>query len=124
MLRFTPEPDCVRMITFDELCREIAGLQAEALARWIANDWVRPAGGPGVYRFEAIDVARVRLIVTLRQEFSVDEDAVPVVLSLLDQLHDTRRHLHRLQAAIDTSVPMDAKEKIRAALRPVIVDAE
>ena len=47
------------MITLDELYREIAGLQAEALRRWIANDWVRPVGGPGVYRFEEIDVARV-----------------------------------------------------------------
>ena len=112
------------MITLEELCREIAGLQAEALRRWIANDWVRPVGGPDVYRFEAIDVARVRLIFTLRQELSVDEEAVPIVLSLLDQLHDTRRHLHRLQAAIDASVPADAKEKIRDALRHVIVDAE
>lgn len=112
------------MITLDELYREIAGLQAEALRRWIANDWVRPVGGPGVYRFEEIDVARVRLIFTLRQELSVDEEAVPVVLSLLDQLHDTRRHLHRLQAAIEASVPVDAKEKILDALRPSIVDAE
>ena len=112
------------MITFEELCLQVAGLQAEALRRWIANDWVRPVGGPAVYRFEDIDVARVRLIFTLRQDLSVDEEAVPVVLSLLDQLHDTRRHLHRLQAAIDASLPAETKEKIRDALRPVIVDAE
>lgn len=112
------------MITFEELCRQVVGLQAEALRRWIANDWVRPAGGMPAYRFEDIDVARVRLIFTLRQELSVDEEAMPIVLSLLDQLHDTRRHLHRLQAAIDASLPVETKEKIRDALRPVIVDAE
>ena len=110
------------MISFDELCRQVAGLQAEALRRWITNDWVRPVQGPPEERFEEIDVARVRLIVTLHQELHVDEEALPIVLSLLDQLHDSRRHLRRLLAAIDAAAPVETKKKIRDRLRQVVLD--
>ena len=72
------------MISFDELCRQVAGLQAEALRRWITNDWVRPVQGPPEERFEEIDVARVRLIVTLHQELHVDEEALPIVFDLAE----------------------------------------
>ena len=108
------------MITMDELCREVADLRVEALQDWIANDWVRPEQDQGVYRFEAIDVARVRLIVTLREELRVDDEAVPIVLSLLDQLHDSRRHMRRLQEAIDQSVAAETKLKIGDLLRRVV----
>ena len=38
-------------------------------------------------------MARVRLILELRDEFDVNEAALPVVLGLLDQLYDLRRRL-------------------------------
>ncbi len=112
------------MITLDELRRQVAGLQMDALQRWIANDWVRPLGESGRYRFEDIDVARVRLIVTLHQEMHVDEEAVPIVLSLLDQLHDARRTMRRLKAAIDEAVPAEARQKLQDRLRQVIIETE
>ncbi len=111
-------------MTLDQLCLEIAGLRVETLRQWIANDWVRPQGEPGVYRFEAIDVARVRLIVTLQVELNVDEEALPIVLSLLDQLHDSRRRMLLLQAAIDDAVPAEARQKIREHLRHAIRDPD
>ena len=61
---------------------------------------VRPEGGPGAWRFREIDVARVRLIVELRQEMWVEERTLPLVLSLLDQLYDARRAMRRLGAAM------------------------
>lgn len=111
-------------MTLDELCREVAGLQVETLRHWIANDWVRPEGVQGAFHFEEIDVARVRLIVTLHEELRLDEEALPVVLSLLDQLHDARRLMLRLQAAIDASVPTQARQKIRDHLRRAVVETE
>jgi chaperone modulatory protein CbpM len=110
-------------MTLDELCREVAGIRMEALQAWIANDWVRPEDRNGVYRFEEIDVARVRLIVTLHEEMRVDEEAMPIVLSLLDQLHDTRRLMLRLQTAIDRAVPAETKQLLREHLRQVVVEA-
>jgi len=41
----------------------------------------------------------------LRLDLMVDEEAIPVVLSLLDQIHALRRALARLNAAIDRASP-------------------
>ena len=53
--------------------------------------------------FEEVDVARVRLIVELRDALAVEEESIPVVLDLLDQLHATRGELGRLLAALDAA---------------------
>jgi chaperone modulatory protein CbpM len=71
------------------------------IERWIVNAWVRPDGRIGAWSFQEIDVARIRLIRELRDELAVNEDALPVVLSLLDQLHDTRRRMGQLLALMD-----------------------
>ena len=76
------------MIDIETLFTQVSGLDPDDLERWILNSWVRPAGNADRYEFREIDVARVRLIQELRDELQVNEDAIPVVLSLLDQLHD------------------------------------
>jgi len=96
------------MITIEMVTRTVSGVQPEDLRRWIDNAWVRPDGGPGDYRFHDIDVARLRLIVELRDDLGVDEGALPVVLSLLDQLYETRRQMHRLA----TAIPPDVRDRI------------
>jgi chaperone modulatory protein CbpM len=83
-------------ITLDTLATQLIGLQRHDLERWIDNDWVRPDGPDGQYVFHDIDVERVRLILVLRNEMQVNEDALPVVLSLLDQLYELRRRLNAL----------------------------
>jgi chaperone modulatory protein CbpM len=100
------------MITIETLTRSVTGLNADDLRRWIDNAWVRPDGQPGQYRFHDIDVARLRLIVELRDDLGVDETALPVVLSLLDQLYETRRNMIRLRAVIETVVPEDLRGRI------------
>jgi chaperone modulatory protein CbpM len=90
----------------------VTGLNPDDLRRWIDNAWVRPDGQPGQYRFHDIDVARLRLIVELRDDLGVDETALPVVLSLLDQLYETRRNMIRLRAVIETVVPEDLRGRI------------
>jgi chaperone modulatory protein CbpM len=104
------------MITSEELFGLIAELRTEDLQHWIANAWVRPHGQPGTYQFEEIDVARIRLIVELHYEFRVDEEALPIVLSLLDQLHDTRRQMQRVLEIIREVVPEESRRTIHARL--------
>jgi chaperone modulatory protein CbpM len=81
------------MISIDLLVGEIIGLSRPDLDRWIANDWIRPDRDTGIYMFQDIDVARARLIRDLRDDLGVNEDALPIVLLLLDQLYDLRRHM-------------------------------
>lgn len=99
------------MITFDALTRQIDGLYPPDLRHWIALSWVRPEGAPGAWLFHDMDVARVRLIVTLRGDLHIDENALPTVLSLLDQLYDARRTLLRLAEALDAEPP-DVRQRV------------
>ncbi len=84
------------MMTLEILCTRFAALSPDDLQRWIAEGYVRPE--PGLV-FQDIDVERVRLILELRDELAVNEDALPVVLSLLDQVYALRRQLKRLGVA-------------------------
>ncbi len=106
------------MITIDILVTQLTGLQRQDLERWIANEWVRPDDRDGNYVFGEIDVARVRLIQELRDEMQVNEEALPVVLSLLDQLYDQRRRMRELCDALRRTAP----DEVRQALARHLVD--
>jgi chaperone modulatory protein CbpM len=93
------------MITIEVLVEQMSGLQQGDLERWISNDWVRADRQAGTYVFQAIDVARVRLIRELRDEMEVNEAALPVVLSLLDQLYDMRRRMRELSDVLQRTAP-------------------
>lgn len=86
------------MITLDILYTRVAGLEPEDLQRWIAEGYVRPEAEADAPVFAEIDVERVRLILELRDRLAVDEEALPVVLSLLDQVYALRRRLRELGA--------------------------
>lgn len=89
------------MIGFDTVLLRVSGLDAARLEAWIAEGWVRPERRAGAYLFQEIDVARCRLILELHEELEVNEAAMPVVLGLLDQLHQTRRQLRRVVEALE-----------------------
>ena len=67
------------MIGVDELVRRVAELNSVELARWIENRWVMPehaAESEGErWVFHEVDVARVELILDIRREFAVDDEA-------------------------------------------------
>ena len=100
------------MIGIDGLIRMVAGLQEAELRRWIDERWVRPERAATGFVFREVDVARVRLIVELRQELAIDDEALPVVLQLLDQVYALRRRLRAVSEAIDAQ-----PDAVRAALR-------
>ena len=100
------------MITIEILVTRVPGLQRAHLERWIASGWVRPEGAAGRYEFREIDVARVQLIRELHDELDVNEDAMPVVLSLLDQLYDTRRRLRELSDALGQTAPEEIRRNL------------
>ena len=104
------------MISIDALVDLCSPLERSMLEHWIAEDWVRPDRRDGEYGFLDIDVARVRLILELRDQLGVNEAALPVVLSLLDQLYDLRRQMRTLAEAFAGRAPGDAQRKAVAEL--------
>jgi chaperone modulatory protein CbpM len=87
------------MITLDILIARFGALRPDDLQRWIAEGYVRPALTGGEAQFDEIDVERLRLILDLRDRLAVDEQALPVVLSLLDQVYALRRKLRAMGVA-------------------------
>jgi chaperone modulatory protein CbpM len=93
-----------------------ADLEETELSGWIARGWVRPEEDEAGWEFHEIDVARVRLIRDLRHTMAVGEEAMPVVLSLLDQVYELRGTLRELLRALDTQ-PELVRSTILGAVR-------
>jgi chaperone modulatory protein CbpM len=105
-------------MSFDErtVVARIDRLTLRDLRLWVREGWVRPAESASGPVFDDLDLARLRLLCDLRKDMGLPMDVVPTVLGLIDQLHRTRRDLHRLAAAIDDQ-PDDIRRAIRAALQ-------
>jgi len=90
------------MITEKEAINRIHGLTVRSLRIWVKQGWLSPPRGPSGYVFEEIDIARLHLIKQLKTDLAVNNDAVPVVLSLIDQIHGLRHELKSLAHAIES----------------------
>jgi len=84
------------MIAFEELLGRFVGLDRRN------KTWI----------FHEIDVARVELILEVRREFAIDDEALSLFLGLLDQVYDLRRQLGRLCDALAAQPP-----EIQAAVK-------
>jgi chaperone modulatory protein CbpM len=113
------------------------------LTSWVVRGWVRPdwgdlsgddpigsdpnGGNPGAggadtggagagWEFLEIDVARVRLIHDLHRAMEINEETMPLVLSLLDQVYALRGTLREMLRALGDQ-PDDVRTALLAALR-------
>ncbi|TNF21426.1 MAG: MerR family transcriptional regulator [Rhodobacteraceae bacterium] len=99
------------MLNEGDVVARVARVELRELRLWVREGWVKPAEGEGGPLFDDLDVARVRLLCDLRKEMALPDDALPVVLSLLDQLHGLRRDLRDLAGAVDAQ-----SEEVRQAI--------
>ena len=73
-----------------EIVCEECSIPRHFLLKLIVKDWIRPAD-PERHSFDNEDVARIKLIVELIEELEVGENAIPIILNLLDQVHVLRK---------------------------------
>jgi chaperone modulatory protein CbpM len=64
-----------------------AQFEATAVQVWIEAGWLRPPGGAGL---SEVDLARAQLIHDLTVHLGINDEGVPVILDLIDQLHGLR----------------------------------
>lgn len=88
------------MKNLEEVIALIPELHRDDLERWMRGALVEVEEQSGTASFSEIQFARIRLICTLRYDMDVEEETLPVVLDLLDQLHDTRQRLYTLSHAV------------------------
>jgi hypothetical protein len=66
------------------------GVPREVIIRFIEEEWIQPLDLDETY-LDNEDIARIRLIWELHTEFGVNDESMPIILHLLDQLN--RMHL-------------------------------
>jgi len=88
------------------------------VAQWIEQRWVLPVEEEGEVLFDEIDRARIQLIVELRRDLEVNDEAIPVVLRLLDQVYGLRRTLDELRRGI-MGLSEDARAELEAKLKQI-----
>ena len=95
---------------------EIRRLTRRELRLWMREGWVRPAMSESGPIFDDLDVARLRLLCDLRKEMELPSTVVPVLLTLIDRLHQTRRDLRTLVKALDDQ-PDDVRHEVAERFR-------
>ena len=105
------------MMRIDDLVEAIADLQRADLEDWLRQELISARREQDTLCFSDSECARVRLISTLRYELDVDTDTLPMVLSLVDQLYETRQRLLSLGAAVARQ-DRQIQDAIMSALRP------
>jgi chaperone modulatory protein CbpM len=73
-----------------------ADIGTQTLEVWIEAGWLRPQTDRSGLEFSDIDLARARLISDLRGGLGVNDEAIPIVLDLIDQIHGLRRLVREL----------------------------
>ncbi len=98
-------------------------LTEDDLHLWMRQGWVRPAQGAAGPVFDDLDVARLRLLCDLCLDMSLPDESMPVVLTLLDRLHESRRRLRMLSDVISQQ-PEPTRHAIIQSCRTVIFSSD
>lgn len=98
------------MKTLTEVLAEF-NLAHDELLLWIERRWVLPLAQGGEFVFGEADVARVQMIVELHRDLAIDDEAMSVVLDLLDKLYGLRRQMREILSAVD-ELPDTYRDKL------------
>jgi chaperone modulatory protein CbpM len=78
-----------------------ARIEAEVVEGWVDAGWLAPREGGGDREFSEIDLARAQLIRDL-EHLGVNDEGIPVILDLLDQVHGLRGLVRELLSTIQS----------------------
>jgi chaperone modulatory protein CbpM len=76
-----------------------ARLDAQVVETWVAAGWLLPRQEGAQRDFSDVDLSRAQLIHDL-EGLGVNDEGIPIILDLIDQVHGLRRTLRDLLSAI------------------------
>ena len=104
--------------TEEQVVEAVGPLTRTRLRSFVETECVMPGGGDDAPVFSEADVARVALLCELRDDLEIGEEALPVVMNLLDQVHGLRRELRRMALAIERQ-PDDVRASLLRARQEI-----
>jgi chaperone modulatory protein CbpM len=104
-----------RFFSETEVVARVRGLTVTRLRAFVAADCVAPVEREGRLAFGEADLARVRLLEDLVEDFELDPEAAAMVVSLIDQIHGLRRALRQLGDAVSAE-PDEVRVRVRGRL--------
>jgi chaperone modulatory protein CbpM len=99
------------MLTERDIVAKVQHVTVTRLRVWVRQGWIRPAA-KAEEGFSEADLARAALIRDLEDKLGFDEEQVPVLLNLIDQIHGLRAELRTALTVLD-----DMPDDVRATLR-------
>ncbi|MBE9477342.1 MAG: hypothetical protein IME92_09345 [Proteobacteria bacterium] len=99
----------------DQVIAAIATLTRTQLVSFIEAEIIVPLHTEDGIVFRQVDLVRIELLCELTEHFSLNDDALSIIISLIDQLHSTRAELDCiLQAA--KAEPGDVRARLGQAI--------
>jgi len=87
--------------TEDDVVSAVARLTRKQLTTFVAAKIVIPLQSQGGPVFRHMDIARIELLCELCEQYELQEDALGMVISLVDQLHGVRAELRAVLNAVE-----------------------
>jgi len=100
------------MIRESQLYARFSCLDRQVLLAWVEEGVVEPRSDNDELVFDPADEARVALACDLHYRMGLDHASLPIILSLIDQLHDVRHHLRTITRAV-AEQPDEIRDLIR-----------
>ncbi|MFC3057517.1 chaperone modulator CbpM [Paenirhodobacter populi] len=88
------------MMTETDILTRIDRLTHDRLTLCVTRSWVRPRRSQQGVVYDDTDLARLRLIVELTEDMAVNDEAVPLILNLIDEVTTLRRGMRTVEGAL------------------------
>jgi chaperone modulatory protein CbpM len=99
------------MFSERDVVARVQRLTVTRLRVWVRLGFIKPADRTA-QTFSEADLARAALICNLEDELGFDEEDVPVLLNLIDQIHGLRAELSGVLEALN-DLPDDVRTTVR-----------
>jgi chaperone modulatory protein CbpM len=104
-----------QIYTSEQAIAAIAPLTAERLSHFEQLRIIAPVNTPDGPRYHVLDIRRITLLCELTDDFEVNEDALVIIMSLIDQLHGAHCKLEHVVRAI-AQEPSETKVRLSQRL--------
>ena len=99
------------MVSEQDVVARVQTLTVTRLRVWVRQGFIKPVD-EAPQSFSEADIARAALIANLEDELGFAEEDVPVLLSLIDQIHGLRSELRGLLEALE-DLPPEVRTTVR-----------